>query len=188
MIHDYGDNYLLEISRENGGIERLGAALFVLAGIIGILNVNRADKTLWKVFAFFMFTAAAREMDLHKSFTSDSIFKIKFYTSDAPVGEKLGGAIFIILLFLSLAALIRILFKRWRQIRYSNTPVVMTLAGLGFLACGKFLDGMARYVPALAGFKFEHDALFRVAEETIETAGALLFVMAALNVYTLAKR
>lgn len=172
---------MLQISSEQGPIEALHGDIFLIAAVLGAIAWFRKRTTLWVVYIFLMLAAAARELDWHKEFTQDSIFKIKFYTeSNAPLVEKTGGLIFVFLLLASLIYLIIKLFKNRHQIRLSNSPFILSILGLGSLVAAKTIDSLTRWLPPLKEFVFANAGMFRLCEETLETTGAVLFAACAI--------
>lgn len=177
----------LKMGAEDGPIETFHAYIFMAASALGLITAWIKRSRLWGVFTFLMAAATAREFDMHKEFTTDSILKIRFYTGDAaPMIEKIGGAVFVIGLLFSAIYLISRLFKDRHRLSLNNFPLVMSLCGFGALGFAKMLDSFARLFPGLIEFHHENGGLFRMAEETIETTAATLF-LAAVS-YTLMRR
>ncbi len=183
----FGYFYMDEAARmafsaeDTGPLEQLHGWIFAAAAVGGVLVWFRKRTKIWLVYIFLMAMAAMRELDWHKEFTEDSILKLTFYSrSDAPMGEKIGGLIVVILLLASLIYLLVRLYKDRKRIRFSNTPLLLSVLGIGSLAGAKMLDSLARLIPAMKDFVFANAGFFRLMEETFETTGAVFFVACAV--------
>jgi len=172
------------LTREHGPIEMLTAIGFALTACTAAIIAWKEKTQIWSLFAAFMAFAAARELDLHKAFTSDSILKSKFYLkSDAPWFEKTGGALFILLL---IYCVIRLLpyTKQWVQnlLKFQSNALSIFLA-MGILAAAKMLDSFARLFPFIADIHTNNRALFGLVEETFECTCIAFFAFVCLNYF-----
>lgn len=169
------------LSAEGGSIENATALLFGIVAILTLCIAWRERRGIWWLFAFFMVTATCRELDLHKAFTQDSVLKLKFYTrSDAPMVEKIGGGIFVLIL---VGAIIRLLMhvKQWILDLIKLKPMQMAaLLGIGIMGVAKTLDAMVRLFPFLLDFHAQNRAALGLIEETFELTSAAMFLCVCL--------
>jgi hypothetical protein len=186
----YADIELIRfVQEESRGIEALAALSFAvsafLAGLLALIMRSR----LWGYCAIAMAAAGAREMDLHKQWTSDSIFKINFYQDpDGALLEKLVGAFIILLLLIVLTGLIRHIPQWWRGLQHYTLQAWLVLFGLGALGVGKVLDSMARIFPFAADFHKQHRTYLGFTEESLELLGASMFlILCVVAFYTIGR-
>lgn len=186
----YADIELIRlVQEESRGIEALAAALFGLTACLSAVLAVIKRHSLWVYCAVAMAAAGAREMDLHKQWTSDSIFKINFYQdSDGALLEKLAGAFIILLLLIVLAGLIRHIPQWWRGLQHYSLQAWLVLFGLGALGAGKMLDSMARIFPFAADFHKQHRTYLGFTEESLELLGASMFlILCVVACYTIGR-
>ena len=171
-------------SQENGPIEMASVVLFGVAALVGFLRFVATRAKTDFIFCALMAAAAAREMDWHKEWTTDSILKSKFYLSpETPGHEKIIGAVFI-------AFLIYAAFQMVKRVPYFVTQLWAFAANAWALALGicslviaKTLDSMARLFPFMAEFHADNRDFLGVIEETLELTGAAFFVVFALIIF-----
>ena len=167
---------------EDGLIEKTSALLFAATSVIMAYNFFM-KKTLLRFTGFILFTLAfMREMDWHKKWTTDSILKSRFYSSDStPLIEKIIGIAVIILLIFC----VTILFKHsvlWLKKLWNKDALSWTVFfGLGSIITGKLIDSMARLLPFTDALKKENEIGFLVMEESLELVGAFCFF--ALSIF-----
>lgn len=168
------------LSREGGVIEIPTAMLFGMTALaalwISMREKPHGQAGIWQMFAFFMAAACFRELDLHKTFTTDSIFKSKFYVRrDVPVAEKIIG--FTVICGLVYAAIrLLLLVKLWIKGVWNMRPVPMgVFFALGLLVVAKSLDAMARLFPFLAEFHAQNRPFLGLIEESFELAASGIF-------------
>lgn len=178
----YLDKELLPaLSAEHGALEMLTAILFGVAGFLGFLHFLKNKTKLNFIFFSLMALAAAREMDWHKEWTTDSILKSRFYLDiTTPILEKIIGGIVVIFLIYAAFELVKNFPKFIRNIWNFQAKSWAIAMGLGFLVCAKTLDSMARLFPILAEFHSENRFFLGFVEETFELTGALFFILFAL--------
>ena len=134
---------VMAITGEDGPVE-LPSALLWFALAFGIWTGARPpvkDRLAWLAMSLLFLAFGARELDLHKAFTTMSILKSRFYLGDVPIGEKLAGLAVIGLL----GAAVLLLLKRygrvlWRELR-QRTPWALAIATfVATLVLAKVLD------------------------------------------------
>lgn len=175
-----GDDYYLKISQEHGILEALSASLFACAGVFGVIRAVRLRTQLSFTFSLLMLMAAAREMDWHKAFTSDSILKTRFYLrAETPFYEKFVGLVCIALLIYCVWQLIKHSPEFIRRVLQLCPYASSVFLGLGMICTAKLLDSMDRILPFASNFKAQHHAYLTLIEESFEIAAAMIFFMLA---------
>ncbi len=129
--------------------------------------------------------AAAREADLHKAFTTDSLFKTHYYLkSAAPLLEKLVAGVVALL---ALAAVVYVLVAGARYIRrteaWRHDWGKTVLYGIVLLVASKLLDRMEAVTADWFGLHFPLMLHRFVAafEEGVECLLPVLFIAALLG-------
>ena len=166
---------------EGGWIEQVTVLLFCTSSLIAGFVFLKTKFYNSFLLSAFMAMAAMRELDWHKTWTSDSILKSRFYLSDAtPITEKIiGAAVIIFLAYLVVKLLMRT--KNWLYGLKNGSLSALTLFfALGSLVSAKFLDSFSRLLPSLAEFKSKNTVVFTGIEETTEMISAGFFVMLAV--------
>lgn len=134
---------VMEITGEGGPVE-LPSAFLWFALSVGICIGARApakDRLARLAMSFVFAAFGARELDLHKAYTTMSILKSRFYLGDAPLTQKLAGLLVIGML----VAAVLFLLKRygllaWRAMR-KPTPWAFAIATfIATLVLAKVLD------------------------------------------------
>ena len=172
------------LTSEGSTLETAAVVFYLIAALmgLGIVWKKRFSSRLWAVFTFAMFAAMGREMDLHKAFTDDSVLKSNFYADAAvPLVQKIGGMIFVLLLLFCAIYLIYTVFKRWRELWLTNTTAWLALCATGALVVGKTCDSWSRLFPFWQDLHHDYGVMFRLTEESFETAGAFLFMVCAVS-------
>lgn len=166
---------LTDVWREGGVVENWTAYVFMFCALVALLNGLVYRKAVWFYTAVWSGCAVMRELDWHKKIASDSIFKSRFYSGDAPLDEKLlGGAIVILLLFMMFFFIKRI--AHWvRHLRTGDGYSWLLFYAMGTMALGKILDSITRLVPAIKPFYEANRPVFVLTEEMVELLGAVLF-------------
>ncbi len=168
------------MSAENQLIEDGTALAFgIAAGLAFFVFLKRKTK-IWVYFSSLMALAAAREMDLHKEWTSDSILKSNFYLKEgAGIGERIiGFLVILLLLFLAYQMIRRVpewIASLWK---FQSTAWAIGM-GLGALTVAKCLDSMVRWFPFIADFKINNGSFLGLMEESLEMVGAAFFISVA---------
>jgi hypothetical protein len=107
------------LTSETGIFEVLSPPLWIVLAVLCFVVVGRSRYGIGTTLLALIF--AAREWDLHKAFTADSIFKHAFYKMDISLTQKIWGglaaAICVAVLLWMTAACILYLWreKAWRQ-------------------------------------------------------------------------
>ncbi len=170
----------VRMSMEHGTLELASAGVFALAAVFALLRAIRLRTRLNITFTILMVLATAREMDLHKACTSDSILKSRFYTSaETPLFEKVIGAFVIALLIYCVWQLVRHAPEFIRRLLQFCPCAIAIFSGLGVICIAKMLDGMSRLFPFLADFHEQNGAYLGLIEESFEMAGAVVFFVLA---------
>jgi hypothetical protein len=171
----------LSLSAEHGLLEMATAILFGVVAMLAFVVFIKKGYMIWLYFTALMGLACARELDLHKAWTTDSILKSNFYqNAGIPIIEKIVGAIIILaLLFLAYQMIKRV--PTWvKALLEFKAPAWTVGFGLGALVVGKSLDSMARWFPFMADFKNTNAAYLGVVEESLEMSAALFFLSVCL--------
>ncbi len=168
----------LSIASEQGAFEMLSAILFGIAAFLGLVVFIKTQSKMDFIFMMLMGLACARELDLHKEWTTQSILKSRFYIDpNTPALEKIIGVIVILFLVYSAWQLI----KRVPQFIASVWHFVPTAwaigLGLGMITIAKLLDSMKRVLPFMAEFHTDNRAFLGVIEESMELSGAIFFLI-----------
>jgi hypothetical protein len=125
---------------EEGMVERITEACWVFTGLVILRQLPPSSVMTW-VLALLCFFCAAREADLHKAFTADSMLKMNYYRRTvAPFAEKfLAGAValgVVALAGLALASLFRFVRRGGWRLRHG----VWLLAALALMVLTKVFD------------------------------------------------
>lgn len=125
---------------EDGMVERITEIAWVFTGLVILQQLPPSSVMTW-VFALLCFFCAAREADLHKAFTADSMLKMNYYRRTvAPLAEKLlAGAValgVVALAGLALASLLRFVRRGGWRLRHG----VWLLAALALMVMTKVFD------------------------------------------------
>jgi hypothetical protein len=159
---------LSEFFAENGPIENAGLAAFVIGAFgFAALAPDRAFGSAWYVPVIFLLMAA-RELDFDKRFTEKGILQLRLYTGDYPLGQKLIGAGFVLLILAVLYLLVRRgVAVAIAAVRAGKGGWVWVLAvGVGLVVVAKTIDGAGR---KLAPYGIEiSDALSKSLGKTEE--------------------
>lgn len=126
---------------EAGPFERLSVMAWLITACVVVVRIRPLGMRAW-AFALLFVLFAAREADLHKAFTADSMLKTNYYKQAvAPLGEKLVAAIVAITLIALVLyggfVIMRFLFwqRGWR-----SRPGFWLLLGAGLMVAGKGID------------------------------------------------
>lgn len=166
---------------EGALVERTGDIFLGIAVLIGIYVAFVQKHHTWRWYPFFMLLALARELSFHKAFTTMGIFKSRFYVSaDVPVIEKLFGAVVIFILLYAVVRVARYFVPMLKQSYQGVTYSLFIFTAMGFSAVAKFMDGFFRFFPSMEVYRALLDNHMVFAEESLETASYLLFLLAPL--------
>ncbi|GFE65035.1 hypothetical protein [Litoreibacter roseus] len=166
--------------KEGGGVENasfallmLGAAAFCIGGAPSLL------KRHWHV-AVALLILAGRELDMDKKYFTSGLFKLRTYTGDAPLSEKLIGAAVILLVLWVLWRFARRDLASWiRNLRHGSRTAWVLFLGFGLAAFSKTIDGAARKLePFGIEMSLETSAWLGGLEEVLELIFAFCVVYA----------
>ncbi len=170
------------IFSETGPVEILSLVFWMLASIVVLAVARPATGRTW-AFAIMYLVFAAREADLHRAFTADSMFKSGYYRHvAAPLTEKLvAGLVAITILALLLYFLwvsFRFLFAQggWR-----TRSGAWLLAALALIFFVKVLDRAPATLEEDYGIVVSRmtDRYAAAYEEGLEMVLPLLFAVSA---------
>lgn len=167
---------------EEGPVEIGSIVLWCVAAAVVLVCVRPIGARAG-AFALLYLVFAAREAQLHRAFTADSMFKSAYYRrAPAPLEEKLIAGLaaiaIIALLFYVLWIAIRFL---WKESGWRTRSGAWLLAGLALLVLSKVLDR----APAVLAEDFDIvlapllKNYFSAYEEGLEAALPLLFAFSA---------
>lgn len=167
---------------EGGPLETLSLAGWPLAAASVLARTRSGDPRRW-AFALLYLVFAAREADLHRAFTADSMLKIDYYRRvAAPMGEKVlagvvAAAILVLLAYVLVISLRYLFLQGGVQTRSGS----WLLAGLLMLVLVKVLDRAPAtlahdYAVILSPLAIR---LSTVYEEGLEAILPLLFAFSA---------
>lgn len=163
---------------EGGSVETLTAALYAMVAV-PLFAVWGRDSRLVRLIGYACLLAAARELDLHKAFTSYSVLSLKLYfRPDVPLVERIGGAAALAVLAALLAREVWLTglppIREMLTRPALRTPLVTLAAGfVGF----KLVDAMPRWFEEAGRPVSERT---RVALHAVEEIGELFLPIATL--------
>lgn len=159
---------------ENATVLFYGAALALLLGW------SNGERELRLLISLVVSLCAFRELDLHKAYTSESLFKISYYVrGDDPImGRIVAGIILVAILALLFRTLIycRNLFKEL----WAGRPFAFSaLTAILLLPLSKAFDSSPRMIHKHLGMDLSADVRLGllVTEETLEFAIPLLIIL-----------
>ena len=160
---------------ENGTVVGYGLA------IVAVLVWAEAGWPFRLHVASVLGVLAARELDLHKAFTSESTLRLSYYTSDLdPLDTRIVAGILVGGAHLLLIAMVIHGPRLWRALRAGAPHAYSALFAVGFLPLSKVLDKAPGLIREGLGYELTQAQFrpFRMAEETVELAVPLLVVLA----------
>lgn len=175
---------LAALTRETGWIEVATAILYGIATLL-LLALWRKDGRFFVHSAFVVALLLARELDLHKAFTSDSVLSTRFFFRDhAGVTEKIVAGL-VLLVF---AVIVIRYLRNWRRLRDGLTlrsPAAISAAlAILLLPATKSLDAFGRVAKGL-GFEITFDInAVGIVEESVELAIPAVIILAATQYLT----
>ena len=185
--YPFSEERLDALTKEDGWIE-MGTAVLYGVAILALLSACRFERGFFAHSAFAVALLGARELDLHKAFTTDSVLTTRFFFRDhVDLPEKLiAGAVLLVLL----VVLIRYL-RHWRRLRdglLQRSPSAMSAAlAILLLPATKTLDAFGRIAKSL-GFEITFNIdVVGIVEESMEMAIPVVIVLSVVQ-YTLARR
>lgn len=126
---------------EEGPIEKASIVFWIFAAIVVLVRTRPLGANAW-AFALLFAIFAAREADLHRAFTADSMFKSAYYRHvPASFAEKLVAGIVAIAIILLLVRVLWISIRfLWHERGWRTRCGAWLLAGLVLLVFTKVLD------------------------------------------------
>ncbi len=169
------------LSAEGSFIEVCSVFVFSFAALIFFFLFVKTRRIIDFIYTVLMFFAAAREADLHKEWTKDSILKTRFYLDqEVPLNEKICGLIIIgLLIYCAIQLLKRAPQFISNLLRFHSAALGTSLA-LGILFLAKIIDSKDR-LPYVDDTFADIDGMYlRLFEESLELAAALFFMTVAI--------
>ena len=167
--HVFGENVSDQVFAEGGLIETLSGIMWFLTALVALSNLG-ASKLRALVFTIGFAAFGAREFDLHKAFTSDSILKTNFYETGSGL-EVVFGGIAAVLIIIALISMVVLTFKfLWSARKTRPVSAQLLFYGWGILVAGKVMDRL----PSVLRKKFElelpsiQQSMLKAAEEGLE--------------------
>lgn len=173
---------MMALCRENGPVENLTLVMYIVS-IACILYSGRSILTVKTRVAItvvlgYMFM---READLHKSISTQSILKSKFWlSSQIPLTDKLLALAILVPIFLAVFYLIsKYVRKWWQDLCHKDSYAVGILVFLVALVISKIFDRSLNMMTEIWGWRFETwvYALVSGQEEFLECILPLLLMV-----------
>lgn len=170
---------------EQGPIEISSVCVLLLASMMTFLN-NFLEKPKRLALGWLLFAIAMRELDMDKTFTSQSVFKSKFYASGtAQPHEIVIGILMILGVLWVFWHTFKYTFDFARKLRRLDAVSLIVASAIGYIALGRFIDTMPRVAPWVRDHVMTGGMLNMVLEESFEHLGYALFLFAAVYCYKL---
>ncbi|OPY83136.1 MAG: hypothetical protein A4E71_02973 [Smithella sp. PtaU1.Bin162] len=176
--------------QEDGIVENL-SVIGYFACVFFIFRAFGSEAEKFWDFMILLSFLAMRELDFHNRFTSMSVTKTSFFTSNQiPLAQK----IFVIFCgFPILYCIVRILRNHYRSfiisVKKLEPSAVCILTGLAFIFISLFLDGLTRKMLA---FNIDVDPVItgvaESAEEVLELGIPIMFAMSLKPFFDIKKR
>ncbi len=168
---------------EGRPVEDANVVAYALVVLL-LLIWSRAPRDFRLHSAVVITFLALRELDFHNAFTSDSFMKISYYSrgADPLWGRVLAGLIFLAVLAITLAYLIRL--ARLRGALAAGRPYALSsLAALVLLPLSKVMDSGAREIQRQTGYDTPEEIRYWVTllEESTELAIPLIMLLAIVQ-------
>ncbi len=169
------------LTRESGWIEVTTAALYLIA-TLALLASWRRDGRFFVHSAVLVALLGARELDLHKAFTSDSILSTRFFFRDqAGLQEKILAGLFL----LAMAVVVLRYLRNWPRLRDGlrrRSPAAISAAlAILLLPATKSLDAFGRVAKGF-GFEITFDInAVGIVEESVELAIPTVIILATVQ-------
>lgn len=149
LMYTHVLNFPLQWFFEQGPIEISSVSILLLAGVMMFLHPFAATRVK-QALGWLLSLMGLRELDMDQVLTSDSVFKIKFYASAAPVYEKVIGVLMIIGTCWILWQCIKMLPALFKNIWKGDHLSWLVGFSIGYVIIGRFLDTMSRIAPWVA--------------------------------------
>jgi hypothetical protein len=113
---------------EHGPVESATVAFYALAALlVALFPWRRLQRRHQLMLVILLGAFGARELDLHKSLTGSSMLRFSFYLSDAPLSHRVGSALVLIPVVISLLGLARQALPLLASVRRLE-PAAVTVA------------------------------------------------------------
>jgi len=186
LAYPYSHDMQMAYFWEHGPVENLTVAGYLACSAwLALLAIRRSSqRTFFTLSALVLLLPAARELDLHKAFTSDAISKSRYYLDpQIPLPEKL---LAVAAILVALALLVSYARRYWRPlvagVRRGSAAHLSTAIGIALLPVSKTLDTLPRL---LRDFGFElgeaGKRVIGINEETLEMTLPLFFLFALVQ-------
>lgn len=167
------------LSEEGKWIENVSVVVLLQTFVLALYTGYKTKTRGWYLLGYLALAAAFRELGMHKSFTSDSILKSRFYlTPEFPLWEKILGIVFILSLIVSFIILVRKFIPSLKALWQGVLHVQAIYVCLGLYTIAKSLDSFVRLFPFWSQVQLEYDIYMRYAEESMEMFGAISLLLA----------
>lgn len=167
---------------ERAAVER-GTSVTLLLTAVALLLATRDGgwRRRWHLIAIPV-ALALREMDLDKAILSEGILQLRLYSGDAPLTEKLFGAVIVAFVVMLMFRFVRHDAWGWlRGVRAGRPMQLILLAGGVAVIVAKSMDGLARKLqPFGVTLTPETQRILVAAEESLELGFALALLVAVL--------
>lgn len=156
----------------------------VLGYGLALLILLATTRVAWRfrlLGAVVLLLCAARELDAHKAFTAESFLKISYYLrNDDPLWQRVLAGLALLAIALVLIRLLADLPRLLEALGDGRPAAFSLLAAILVLPLAKLLDSGPRMVHKFHGYDLpaEPRLWFLMAEETLEFAAPLLFILA----------
>lgn len=173
----------VSLTEEGGVFESVSPILWVaLAALCAMLLGFRSRYGFGTTFLCLIF--AAREMDLHKAFTADSIFKNSFYRMDVSILDKaMGGTVAIMCVSTLLWLLIAVIYYIYIESAWRRGWGRLTIIAVCFILFTKVMDRIGAILSVDYDYHLNQQTamVFHMHEEGFEMLLPILFAIALIT-------
>lgn len=173
----------ITVFSESGPFEIASGPLWLALGVL-ILIVLRPVTPATVSGAIICAACAAREADLHKHFTSESMLKIGFYHD--PAHPVLQRVLFGVLMVILTGSMVLVVGALVRRVREGDKPfqswILYAIIAMGTLVLTKVLDRTPNILDDATGFVFPENlrGVLRAWEEGFEMLLPVMFGIVVL--------
>ncbi len=131
--------------KENGPIEMMSAAGYVVAVVFFLIKFRRSATALW-YFPLLMLAMGLRELDFHVRFTTINMTKARyFFTEGVPPGEKaVVAAVLLVLACAGVTMLVKEGRAFWTSLKQRQPAGVGVSLAIMLGVCSLVLDALPR--------------------------------------------
>lgn len=186
VVNSVDDNMRLSLIKENGPIENLSAACYLIVSLIMLAKGGWKFLKRYHYLFILVSSLGLRELDFNARFTTMSIWKIKFFLSTkVPFMEKIIG---ILVTFILLYFLITCIKRHWRSFLAGCTKEVVSMSigiSLLFMGTAFSLDRMPdRLISLGMGVTDHFPVISQSMEEILELGIPLMFIVATFAYFS----